>query len=370
MTLRDCEILQFIIAPSQPDTFEISGLINDTYYSDWTAPFPDRTLKLINTEVKCWSIQIFAPIKLTIKNSIFGELNCYDDANVTVKNCIHDGSCGPNNTTANSFFFIENSNFNTTIMVEGNGFSAFYYSIIWKSINVNGNFGKPILVLLNTEYFDSPLILDSATVFCASIDKPGQAGINDSVKIDGSAWIDGGLRSPREFDSYKLSYAYYSDSLGPWQPITNWVNKEVRDSVLGIWSTYGLEPGYYGLQLWIKDNMDDSVHTEKSVILLETGIEEVVSLVTPKLWIEPNPFCASTSVRYYIQKESRVKVNVLNLAGQSVKVLVNRKQKTGSYTVNWNGEIDNGKIMPSGIYFIKLKVGDDFSRTKKLLLLR
>jgi len=53
-----------------------------------------------------------------------------------------------------------------------------------------------------------------------------------------------------------------------------------------------------------------------------------------------------------------------------VKTLVNGQQKAGSYTIEWNGKDTNGELLPSGIYFVELKVDDKFTQAKKLLLLR
>ena len=53
-----------------------------------------------------------------------------------------------------------------------------------------------------------------------------------------------------------------------------------------------------------------------------------------------------------------------------VKTLVNGQQKAGSYTIEWDSKDTNGKLLPSGIYFVELKVDDKFTQAKKLLLLR
>ena len=372
VTLRDCpDSVVCILMFYEPDTTNINGLTNGCYYSDWSIPLVDRKLRLINTWIYAWSMQIHNG-NINIDNSIFGELLSYDSARVYVDNCIHDGRCGPHTVSGYSFQYIENSNFNTNERIRSNGVCAFFYSIIWKTINVDGTFGKPLLVLLNTEYFDSPLMIDSATIFCASIDGPSQAGINDSVIIEGSAWIDGGPYSPYEFDAYKLNYAHYTDSLGPWQPLTDWINNEVRDSVLAIWSTYGLECGYYFLALWIKDNLGDSVATYKLVRLLEAGIEESPKFKnqSAKLEIHPNPFASVTTIRYSVAEQGHVELKIYNVAGRLVKTLVNGQQKAGSYTIEWDSKDTNGKLLPSGIYFVELKVDDKFTQAKKLLLLR
>ena len=53
-----------------------------------------------------------------------------------------------------------------------------------------------------------------------------------------------------------------------------------------------------------------------------------------------------------------------------VKTLVNGQQKAGSYTIEWDSKDTNGELLPSGIYFVELKVDDKFTQAKKLLLLR
>jgi len=84
----------------------------------------------------------------------------------------------------------------------------------------------------------------------------------------------------------------------------------------------------------------------------------------------PNPFCSSTSIRYSIAKSGQVKLKIYNVAGQLVKTLVNGEQKAGTYKIKWDGKDEEGRLLPSGIYFVELKVDDKFTKTKKLLLLR
>lgn len=84
---------------------------------------------------------------------------------------------------------------------------------------------------------------------------------------------------------------------------------------------------------------------------------------------KPNPFNLKTSIRYLLTRASYVELNVYNIAGQLVKTLVNEQQEAGTYSVAWNSKDDKDKVLPSGIYFVRLKVGD-FSQTKKMLLLR
>jgi len=84
----------------------------------------------------------------------------------------------------------------------------------------------------------------------------------------------------------------------------------------------------------------------------------------------PNPFNPSTKVGYRIPEQSFIKIEIINLLGQSVKVLVNREKQAGFHEATWNAE-----NLPSGIYLISIKAeglhsNKSFVQVKKALLLK
>lgn len=40
------------------------------------------------------------------------------------------------------------------------------------------------------------------------------------------------------------------------------------------------------------------------------------------------------------------------------------------YRVSWNGDDNSGKTLPSGIYFCRMRHNDEYTGSKKILLLR
>jgi hypothetical protein len=68
-------------------------------------------------------------------------------------------------------------------------------------------------------------------------------------------------------------------------------------------------------------------------------------------------------------EESSVTLKVCDILGREVAILVNEKQKPGSYNVEWNASNSHGKELTSGIYFVNIN-GGFFNKTIKLLLLR
>jgi len=83
----------------------------------------------------------------------------------------------------------------------------------------------------------------------------------------------------------------------------------------------------------------------------------------------PNPFNPTTTIRYFLPKREKVTLEIFNLLGQQVRALSEQEQMAGEHTAVWDGKDGNGKILPSGIYFYRLK-GEDFSETKKMLFLK
>jgi hypothetical protein len=68
----------------------------------------------------------------------------------------------------------------------------------------------------------------------------------------------------------------------------------------------------------------------------------------------PNPFNSSTIIHYSLAQGTEVRLEVLNIIGQSVRVLFSGYQSVGGYGVTWDGRDDHAHGVGSGIYFVRL----------------
>lgn len=84
----------------------------------------------------------------------------------------------------------------------------------------------------------------------------------------------------------------------------------------------------------------------------------------------PNPFKSQTTIEYPLRQSGHVILQIYNPLGQVVKTLVNENQLEGSYSIVSDGKDDLGESVVSGVYFFRSKVGNKFSQTRKLLLLK
>jgi len=78
----------------------------------------------------------------------------------------------------------------------------------------------------------------------------------------------------------------------------------------------------------------------------------------------PNPFNPTTSFSFTLPKNSEAKLEVLNVLGQVVETLVDRRVDAGQHTVIWNAA-----NYASGAYLYRLTAGE-FTETRKMVLLK
>ncbi|MHB9028676.1 MAG: cohesin domain-containing protein [Candidatus Latescibacterota bacterium] len=82
----------------------------------------------------------------------------------------------------------------------------------------------------------------------------------------------------------------------------------------------------------------------------------------------PNPFNPTTSIEYEIPEKGNVRLEVLNIAGQLVRVLVDAHESSGRHTAVWNALDDNGNKVSAGVYIFNL-ITESRTAQKKMLLL-
>lgn len=92
----------------------------------------------------------------------------------------------------------------------------------------------------------------------------------------------------------------------------------------------------------------------------QRGLPEVARLHTNY----PNPFNPSTTITFSLEREAQTSLEVRNILGQTVEVLVDGSTPAGTHSV-----LFEGKDLPSGAYFVSLRV-EGFVQTRSMLLVR
>ena len=102
------------------------------------------------------------------------------------------------------------------------------------------------------------------------------------------------------------------------------------------------------------------------------GVDDEISDIPTSFALNqnyPNPFNPQTNLSFDLPKAQNVSLDVYNILGQQVATITSGSHEAGSYTYTWNGTDNQGKDVPSGIYFYSLRT-DEFSKTNKMMLIR
>jgi len=83
----------------------------------------------------------------------------------------------------------------------------------------------------------------------------------------------------------------------------------------------------------------------------------------------PNPFNAHTVFNYVLHSAAQVKIRIYNAAGQKVADIQDAWQTAGEHRVNWQAADQNGKALPSGLYFAHFIFNHNV-KTQKVMLIR
>src|SRR5262249_51932267 len=110
----------------------------------------------------------------------------------------------------------------------------------------------------------------------------------------------------------------------------------------------------------------------RSVLQTTTAVDEPPS-VTPKYYVLSqnyhNPFHPTTTIRYVLRKREKVTLEIFDVIGQRVRVLIDEEQSAGEHTLSWDGKDERGNVLSSGLYVYCLKSGG-FAERRKMLLLK
>jgi hypothetical protein len=83
----------------------------------------------------------------------------------------------------------------------------------------------------------------------------------------------------------------------------------------------------------------------------------------------PNPFTASTVIRYDLPEEAAVTVRFYDVSGRRVQELPQGVQPAGQHAVSWDGRDGSGRPVAAGVYFYELLAGS-YRGTRRMLVVR
>ena len=84
----------------------------------------------------------------------------------------------------------------------------------------------------------------------------------------------------------------------------------------------------------------------------------------------PNPFAATTAIRYDLPEHRRVDLTIYDASGRAVRTLLSREyEDPGRHEAHWDGRNGDGEPVAPGIYFCRFTAGP-YTETRSLVLLK
>ena len=108
---------------------------------------------------------------------------------------------------------------------------------------------------------------------------------------------------------------------------------------------------------------------EESEVAARIG--DILSMIPEELSISgnyPNPFNPSTTIRFGLPEPSKIRMTIVNIKGQEIAELINTWQDMGRHEVIWDGKSSDGSSLASGIYFVLINDGKNYTTHKVMLL--
>jgi hypothetical protein len=103
------------------------------------------------------------------------------------------------------------------------------------------------------------------------------------------------------------------------------------------------------------------------------GGEQSASIFSQKIKPElcepaPNPFARSATISYAVGTAVITSIRIYDLAGRTVRTLVNNCYcEPGRYGAVWNRQDDKGRLLPEGVYFLRLD-SPGYKQTRKVVI--
>ncbi|MBK9776184.1 MAG: hypothetical protein IPP62_07495 [bacterium] len=86
--------------------------------------------------------------------------------------------------------------------------------------------------------------------------------------------------------------------------------------------------------------------------------------------VSPNPFNPATTIKFVVNRNEPVQLNVYNIRGEKVRTLIQDSLPANEYSLVWDGTDDAGQNVASGSYFARLRIGKEVMQVRQMQLVK
>jgi photosystem II stability/assembly factor-like uncharacterized protein len=100
-----------------------------------------------------------------------------------------------------------------------------------------------------------------------------------------------------------------------------------------------------------------------------TAVAELPAASPLALTNYPNPFNPATTLSFDLPAASRVRLDIHDAAGRRVRSILDEERAAGEQSLSWRGKDDQGRTLPSGVYFARISAAG-FTESRRLVLIK
>ena len=124
----------------------------------------------------------------------------------------------------------------------------------------------------------------------------------------------------------------------------------------------------YQLGAWDPATKEPTVALDAFLGINATLVAKERTIADYDLNVYPNPFNPGTTIQFSVLRRSPVTLTVFDLLGRKVRTLFNQTENPGTFNIPWDGKGEDGAPVISGVYLIRLSVGNQTKVQKALVL--
>ncbi|MDQ3109114.1 MAG: T9SS type A sorting domain-containing protein [Bacteroidota bacterium] len=183
---------------------------------------------------------------------------------------------------------------------------------------------------------------------------PGTSGF-PTLSVE---WFVDTIPSACSFGSHTMEASLYS-----WTPTT----------VTATGATVMVSPGVGTTQYVVNGTYCDGCPFSDTVEVTVTdcggrhAAPQQITVAEIQASVYPNPFTGNVTLNVTTPENGIVKIEIINMLGETVAVLNNNSLPAGAHTFTWNSAADNGAAVADGVYSCKVTTG---STVKSVMIVK
>jgi hypothetical protein len=150
--------------------------------------------------------------------------------------------------------------------------------------------------------------------------------------------------------------ALTTPSFGNVQQNKTWVLRGLNPNLTYYWAVQAID-GCFAGSGWATAEVITSVAGNRSEAPLQYALQQNY----------PNPFNPATKISFTLAEPSQVRLQIYDVTGKLIKVLLEAKYGAGAHQLEWDGRDTRGQKVASGVYFYSLRA-NKFEAIRKMVL--